>query len=582
MSRQAQRIAGARIERDPTRGADSATPLVQASRLARKLLGKFYTPDGVARAMASWAIRSSEDRVLDPSYGGCAFVAAARARLQSLGGRNVATRLFGVDVDPEAIGYLDGVLPAPRPVGHFLREDFLTIDPRTFGRPMAAVVGNPPYVRHHALSADQLIVARRTLSETLRLSGRAGYWAYFVLHAMRFLAPGGRLAFVLPSALLNAEYSGVVRSAMASSFRTVRLALVREHLFEDVDEAALVMLADGFGEDFERASLSLLQSADELPRWCCGDGGFPEHPIGFAADTAGWKAGLLAEKARDAFGAAAAQPCVTTLERLARIRIGSVTGANRFFVLTAEDVRKAQLPESVLSWVLDSSSDLEGLDLTAGDLKRLLRAGRRVKLFAPRGRPSSKRALAYIGTPRALAAAKAGHCRSRELWYVIADLTIPDAFLTYVNHRAPRVILNRAAARCTNAIHRLWWKRPRSLGDQQLLALSFLSSLTGLSAELRGRAYGGGALKLELGEAASLVIAVPPASKLSDVGEAYRRASAHLADGDWQSARSEADTTVLKRGLGLSTETIGHLAASQDALRHLRIGKADDGVPERR
>jgi hypothetical protein len=566
------------IETTVENPADPGHP-ERAVRIARKLLGKFYTPDAVAKAMAGWAIRRPGDRVLDPSYGGCAFVAAARARLEALGGRNVATRLFGVDVDRDAAAYLDGVLPAPRPVGQFRREDFLSVDVRTFGRPMAAVVGNPPYVRHHALSVDQLKAARQALPASVQLSGRAGYWAYFVLHTMRFLERGGRLALVLPSALLNAEYAGPVRVALATSFRSVRLALVRDRLFEDVDESALVMLADGFGDDSGKASLSLLPSADDLPRWCAG-GAFPEQPIGLALEGRGWKTGLLPTITREAFTTTAGGPGVTTLGKLARIRIGTVTGANRFFVLTADDVRQAHLPESVLTWVLGSSSDLQRLEVTSRDLVQLLQSGRRVRLFAPRGKLSSKRALSYIATERALAAATAGHCRAREPWYAITDLTSPDAFLTYVNHRAPRIVLNRAAAQCTNAIHRLWWKRPRSLADQRLLALSFLSSLTGLSAELQGRSYGGGALKLELGEAADLAIAVPSADKMPDLDRAYGRASRDLAKGDWRGARLEADRTVLKCGLGLSRDTIDQLATAQDALRSLRVRNANAPMGE--
>lgn len=542
-----------------------------AQRRALKQLGKFYTPDPVARAIVDWAVRDSRDRVLDPSYGGCAFFAAARSRLKALGARAAEGQLFGVDVDPEAAGHLNALLNGHRRSDNFRTADFLAVQPAAFGAGMQAIVGNPPYVRHHALSSDQLAVARGALDAAGEvLDGRASYWAYFVLHAVHFLAANGRLAFVLPAALLNADYAAPVRAALARQFRRVRLGLVRERIFDGVDESSIILLAEDSQRGPATCTLSLLDASTEIASWCAGRGHAGSSMV-LAPHANGWKQSLLPSRPREVFAQCSVRDGVTTLGELARIRIGTVTGANRFFLLSAADVDRQHLPESVLGWVVDSARRLSRLDVTARDLRKASRDGHRVRLFRPDRNLTSKRARAYVDSALGEAAAQKGHCRARDPWYVLHDVVAPDAFLTYVNHGAPRIALNGAAAICTNALHRLWWKRRRSRIDARLISLSFLSSLTGLSAELYGRSYGGGVLKLEVHEAASIHVAFPPLNAVGDLTGTYRAASQYLSQGDWKAARSLANDAILETGLGLSKEAVRELDAAQDALHQLRL-----------
>src|ERR671936_102456 len=63
-----------------------------------KALGAFYTDAQVADFLVWWAIRSSRDTVLDPSFGGGVFLRSASKRLNDLGGQP-AFQVFGVEID---------------------------------------------------------------------------------------------------------------------------------------------------------------------------------------------------------------------------------------------------------------------------------------------------------------------------------------------------------------------------------------------------------------------------------------------------------------------------------------------------
>ncbi len=66
----------------------------------RKARGAFFTPEGITRHLAAWAIRSAEDRVLEPSTGEAAFLISAVERLIELG--NTAPAVDGVEIHPRA------------------------------------------------------------------------------------------------------------------------------------------------------------------------------------------------------------------------------------------------------------------------------------------------------------------------------------------------------------------------------------------------------------------------------------------------------------------------------------------------
>ncbi len=167
----------------------------------RKRLGIFYTPRGVADAICSWAIRSTTDVILDPSYGGCVFFAAAIERLRELSTRDAARNLYGADVDPKARRFLSLLGNRRKALAkHFHEADFMTLRPSDFPSLFNGVIGNPPYVRHHKMNKRTIAHARRATS-WCKLPETSSYWAYFLLHASTFLRPGGRMGMVLPGAL---------------------------------------------------------------------------------------------------------------------------------------------------------------------------------------------------------------------------------------------------------------------------------------------------------------------------------------------------------------------------------------------
>src|SRR6202021_2546196 len=90
------------------------------------------------------------------------------------------------------------------------------------------------------------------------------------------------------------------------------------------------------------------------------------------------------------------------------------------------------------------------------------------------------------------------------------------------------------------------------------LPLLALNSLTMLGAEVMGRSYGGGILKMEPREAASLP--VPGRDALTKAWRTLSKQSpnldAALRRGEWWSVVAEVDRVLLKGALGLNNDEV--------------------------
>ncbi len=166
-----RRTASERRQRDTTADARGETPidgsaLINGRSVSRqRLLGAYYTPDSLAEVLVRWALDSTPGRLLDPSFGGCAFLEAGAKVMEELGSRAGGAKVFGVDIDADCVEYVRSSSRLRERNCTF--EDFLALSPGDVrGAPFRAVVGNPPYVRHHWVKDEKRAVARRIADES--------------------------------------------------------------------------------------------------------------------------------------------------------------------------------------------------------------------------------------------------------------------------------------------------------------------------------------------------------------------------------------------------------------------------------
>ena len=533
----------------------------------RKARGAFFTPGPMATFLVDWAVRTPTDTVFEPSCGEAAFLTEAIAKLRSLGAATIdARQIQGTDIDPASVVAARSILTELGASGLLEVADFFDTKPsRTFD----AVIGNPPYVRYQAFSgAARTKGLEAALAQGVRLTGLASSWAAFVIHSISFLDPDGRLALVLPAELLSVNYAAPVRHFLMQRFARVRLVLFEERVFPGVMEEVVLLLADGQGPT-DHCDVLQTKNVSTL----AGIGGQSWTPAD-AEDR--WVTGLLAQDAASVYANLINAKGFSPLLDWGETNLGMVTGNNKFFAISVETAKANGLKvDDLLKICPPGSRHLRGLGFTEKAWTDMLADGSPGYLFDPSVKKPSEAALRYIAMGEKAGIHKGYKCRMRSPWWKVPRVAVPDAFLTYMNHDTPRVVTNRAGLGYLNSIHGVTFADEHRQLAMDLLPLAALNTVTLLGAELVGRSYGGGLLKLEPKEADRLP--VPARSIVEAAADDLRALRPQLAKGLRQGKLldvvAEVDR-VLRSHLKLSRRDLDRLRTARSALFSRRVSRS--------
>lgn len=533
--------------RDDRDAVIASTPTPDIKR--KRALGIYYTPSDVAEILAEWGVRKATDVVLEPSFGGCSMLSAAVTRLRKIGSKQPDEQLLGYDIDRHAFSYLKN-LNLKRTSGRFHNLDFL----KASAKPLCSVVlGNPPYVGYHRMRASQRRAVETWRKEQrAQFSKQASLWAYFVVHSLGFLRPGGRLAFIVPPTITTADYAKPIVKKLADVFERVRIVHITEQLFETegANERCAVLLADGFGKGRPVPARIECDSAASLTelRACALDLAQDTHPD---APIAGATAIL---------DRLAASGIIRPLGEIASVTIGEVVGDVSFFVKAKADWKRLGVSGKYLRPIVTRTKQLPGLVCGDGDrrgMPRLLRVTN--KQAAP---AKVQKYLSAYPQKKRQANRTFG---KREPWYTVPYGNRAAAFIASLSQNAPRVVMNRCGIACTNGFYRLAPLRGRVFTSA--MAAGSLSTLTQLSAELNARVRGPGALKLEPSDVRKLLLPV----KAGKYAAVTRRVDALLRAGKWMDAVSLVDRNWLRVPKVLTEEELSVLVAATALLRRRRL-----------
>lgn len=546
---------------------------------ARKARGAFFTPEPIADYLAAWAVgEDPQARVIDPTCGEAVFLLAAGRYLREAGcpPEELDDRLFGVDLHPASLDIAMGMLESEGLDAHLTASDFFELSPPGHldsALPMMdAVIGNPPFVRfqEHIGEARRLSAAA-ALAQGVRLSGLASSWAALLVHACGFLKPDGRLAMVMPAELLTVHYAEPIRRWLLRRFENVHLVLFENLQFDEVLEKVVLVVAEGEGPSPGAFSLHYLQDASDLPKLGPFDGvSVPTR------DAGKWTDLLLSSRHRSLFRRIEAAH-FTPLQSYGRPELGTVTGANDFFALNEETREEYGLSEGQLVKISPPGTrHLRGVSFRGSDWEALREGGQRVWMLRPDAGDRDPNLARYIASGEERDVHTAYKCRIRDPWWRPPAVTPPDLFFTYMSHRYPRLIANTAGVSFLNSMHGLRLGSEHRDLPKTALPLLALNSLTMIGAEVNGRSYGGGILKMEPREAAQLP--VPQKEYLLAAWERLKPEAAkldsRLRQGLWTNVVKRVDEVLLCETIGLEAEESAALSAAAATLRTRRIGKA--------
>lgn len=551
----------------------------------RKARGAFFTPPAIADYLAEWAVEDdSRASIMDPTCGEAVFLEAAGRRLAELGATSQQLReqVIGVDLHAASVGASAAVLREQGLDGSFIVSDFFALAaPGRLDSTIPyvdAIIGNPPFVRYQRhVGKERKRAQVAALEQGVRLSGLASSWAALVVHACGFLKPDGRLAMVLPTELLYTSYAEPVRAWLKRRFKAVHLVTFERLQFADATEKVVLVLARGSG-GCNAFSLVPVEDAEDLRRIRM----FGPMHLNVAPPAQGkWTDLLLPVDQRQTYDRVVEDHFVP-LCKYGSPTLGTVTGSNDYFCINEVTRAEYNIDECHLMKISPpGTKHFRATSFGKGDWNRLRDAGAPVWLVQPRDEkaewrsaPESAGIVSYLEHGIALKVNDAYKCRVRTAWYKPPAVSPPDLFFTYMSHRYPRLITNSAGVGFVNSMHGIRLSPDVPSVAKQALPFFMLSSATMLGAEIHGRSYGGGVLKMEPREAAELPVPRPEA--LVEAWERLKpertKLERQLEQGLWTGVAKKVDEALLVGACGISVSDVQQLHEAAQELRRTRIG----------
>lgn len=500
-----------------------------------KVLGAVYTPPRVASALTRWAVRSSDDTVLDPSCGEGVFLSAARTRLSDLGARK--PQCIGVDIDPETASQAGAVC-----------ADFFQW--AASAPKHDAIVGNPPFIRSHLFpefSRKQAFALMKQMN--LHPSRLMSTWCPFLAICCDLLKSSGRLAMVIPEELLAVGYAEELRGFLLRHFRCVMVCFPDANIFPEVQQAVVLLLCEN-SPGTQTGLFTIEYSSLEE-----GDYGKIQAASPWSWNSK-WSHLFLSARERRCINQWWSDIGWQPFDNYGRAEVGIVTGDNNFFVLRPRDAER--FPEQNLVPIITSARDLKGICFDTDDFRQVV-AGERpaylLKLDEHSTLSASLRNYLQIGEEQKVS--QRFKCRGRKPWYAVPSVWQPDAIMLRQAGDMARLVHLTKKCAVTDTIHRVTWKLP-SRGRQH--AAGFMNTWTLLASEITGRSYGGGVLELMPGEANKLPIPEP----VEALDEIFDSLDKRVRSRDMFAAVDAVDKIVLPKKMphsdrNLLRETLGKL-----------------------
>ena len=464
-----------------------------ASETKQKLRGGYYTPEDLAEFLTRWVAPTAETRVLEPSCGDGAFFPTLR-------GTGAEVTAFELAPEEAAKAMARGLQNCT-----VHNQDFLGWALDAKGGQFDAVIGNPPFIRYQYLPATFQTKAEQVFSRLgCKFTKHTNAWVPFILASMELLRPGGRLAMVVPSEIVHVMHAQSLRTYLGQQCRRMVIVDPQEIWFEGTLQGAVLLMAEKKASpDDHGEGLGILRVAGRDFLRQDPEAVFNKpRAINGKTVQGKWTRALVPPATLAILDAIESSDRFCRFNDIAKVDVGIVTGANKFFLVTDEVVERHGLHE----WahpMFGRSDHCPGVIYDEAQHCSNAATGKPTNfLWLDPSVEDCANGRAYIASGEDENLHTRYKCRIRKPWYTVPSVYATEVGMLKRSHDTPRLILNTVGAYTTDTAYRIQPLR----GTAQGLVYGFFNSLTALSAELEGRHYGGGVLELVPSEIEKLLL----------------------------------------------------------------------------
>lgn len=501
--------------------------------------GVFYTPRELAKHLVEpLATDSQPFSILDPACGNGSLLSAAQEAF-SRNSSGYKPNLFGCDLSPDSSSLLQF------PAKHIWQGDFLA---QRLDQTFDLVLMNPPYVRHHEIPSETKNTYNSGIQSICTLPKIADLWAYFLVRAVEVVNTGGTLAAILPWSFLQADYARGLRAWLADRFAAIDVTAISSQQFEDAEARIALVWLRNKGRSAQSITMRNVANPSEDA---------PQHHLSWSE----WirsRVVVSSEGSIDDVLVSFLDKGFVPFREVANTRIGTVTGADSFFIVERQFAIDLGLKEEDCSPIVKTLRDLHGFHLNGNCPDNVL-------MHFPDD-PQISTLVKYLESGQRRSFHLRAHCVRRNPWYMMPRVPPPDAFFPYRTSHTPYLVVNTTGSLCTNSVHAINW---RKLNERQIkwVQVSFLSAPGQLSLEANAKIYGSGVLKIEPNALGNTLIT----TGIEPLPEGdYARINSLLETNN-RVAASEIATDVIRSCFGIDPQTMKLCTSMLHELRSRRL-----------
>lgn len=534
--------------------------------ISKKLTGSYYTPDYISNFVVQHVANNFDNvkhlSILEPSVGDGSFVKAFNNTVfPSSIDKYSITAIDKIEVELEKAKRISSINKKKNSKYNFIKEDFLTYtaDPKYRYN---LIIGNPPYIKKSILKKGQ-IKACSMIHATANLESVSikNIWPAFLIKSCQLLKKDGIIAFILPSDLLQLNFSKELRTFLTSTFDRTEIFTFDELLFDCKGQDTILFI--GFkkstnpGQYYSHIS-NLNQLKDNTFR-------LSTNAALYSTNTK-WSHHFLSSDELTFISNIASR--LNTIDKYCDSKPGIVTAANKFFIVNNETAINYELDDFAKPIIQKGLFVNGGITFDNSDYATLLKEGKPSKVLTFNNDDASKfpkkvKDYIAIGVKQNL---PSGHkCSKRGNWFVIPNISIPpEGFFFRRIHHYPKLLKNNARVLVTDSAYKIQMKAGFDINS---LIYSFYNSLTLAFSELNGRFYGGGVLELTPMEFKKLPF---PMTSISE-GDFQLFAEKFKAKQTIQDVLLENDYNILNPAISLTIEDIEKIRSIYNKLISKRL-----------
>lgn len=458
-----------------------------------KKMGSFYTPKDLALWISKRSLSAFYEaqieliHILEPSCGDGSFLKA----IDELQEYKNHVAIDAIEYDEHAIEKAKMLYSNV----NFYQEDFLFWENK---KKYDVILGNPPYIVRKSLDRDQFEQCKNIhINAGLQDREIANIWTAFVIKCSEILSDKGVLAFVLPTELLQVNYTKEIRNYLLKKYKRIEVISFKNLTFESIEQDVVILMAYKFHsmEGLYFSEATTLSELTESLRFEIHHGDYDSK----------WSSYILKED-EIKFIKEMAQKCSKVSDLCSSVA-GIVTAANNYFIVSKKIVDEFNM-KSFIKPIIQKGQFVNGsVELSDKDFNILIEENKPCYLLDLNNtleNDFTDGLKEYLERGEKLDIPKRFKCKIRgERWFDIPSIWKSEGFFFKRGHHYPKLLVNKADVYVTDSAYRIKMKNGMSI---EHFTMSFYNSLTLLFAELNGRYYGGGVLELTPNEFKGLPI----------------------------------------------------------------------------